>query len=63
VYARQDNISLSMLGWVTGCSVIWSGLFLVGNILYGRWGYAIILGAVLAVTGSMLIWTIRRLWR
>jgi Na+/proline symporter len=62
-YARQDNLSLAMIGWMSGCSVIWSGLFLVGNILYGRTGYSIALAAVLAVTGSILIWTIRRLWR
>jgi Na+/proline symporter len=62
-YARQDNLSLAMIGWVCGCSVIWSGLFLVGNILYGRTGYAMALGTVLTVTGGILIWTIRRLWR
>ncbi|MEO8661928.1 MAG: Na+:solute symporter, partial [Bryobacteraceae bacterium] len=62
-YARQDNIPLSMLGWVSGSAVIWSGLFTVGNFLYGRMGYALGLFAIMLVTGSTLIWTIRRLWR
>jgi Na+/proline symporter len=62
-YARQDNIPLAMVGWVCGTAVIWSGLFLVGNILYGRMGYALALLGVLAVTGSILIWVIQRLWK
>ncbi len=62
-YARQDNIPLAMLGWVCGTCVIWSGLFLVGNILYGRMAYALGLLGILAVTGALLIWVIRRLWK
>ncbi len=62
-WAKQDNIPLAMLGWVSGTAVIWSGLFTVGNFLYGRMGYTIALFAVLVVSGSVLIWVIRRLWR
>jgi len=62
-FARQDNIPLAMLGWVCGSATIWSALFMVGNILYGRTGYALGLFAVLAVTGSTLIWVIKRLWK
>ncbi len=61
-YARQDNIPLAMVGWVTGVSVIWSGLFLVGNFLYGRMDYVMMLTATLAVSGTILILVIRRLW-
>ncbi|MBN9657402.1 MAG: Na+:solute symporter [Acidobacteria bacterium] len=61
-YARQDNIPLAMIGWVTGVSVIWSGLFLVGNFLYGRMDYVAMLTATLAVSGTILILVIRRLW-
>jgi Na+/proline symporter len=62
-YAREDNIPLAMLGWVAGTAVIWSGLFLVGNILYGRTGYSLALAAVLAVSGWVLVWVIRRVWK
>jgi solute:Na+ symporter, SSS family len=61
-YARQDNIPMAMLGWVSGTAVIWSGLFTVGNFLYGRMGMATFLLGVLLVTGSTLIWVIRKLW-
>ena len=62
LYARQDNIPLALIGWVTGVSVIWSGLFLVGNVLYGRLNYSIACAAVLLVTGTVMIRVIRRLW-
>jgi Na+/proline symporter len=61
-FARQDNIPMAMLGWVSGTAVIWSGLFVVGNVLYGRTGYAMALLAVFVITGSTLIWVIRKLW-
>jgi SSS family solute:Na+ symporter len=61
-YARQDNIPMAMLGWVSGTAVIWSGLFTVGNFLYGRTGAALGLLGVLLVTGYTLIWVVRKLW-
>jgi solute:Na+ symporter, SSS family len=62
-YAREDNVPLAMLGWVAGTSTIWSGLFTVGNFLYGRTGYAYGLLVVLAISGLTLIWVVRRVWR
>jgi Na+/proline symporter len=64
--AREDeatNIPLSMLGWFAGTAVVWSGLFTVGNFLYGRLGYAAGLLAVFVLTGLLLIWVVRRVWR
>ena len=61
-YARQDNIPMALLGWVAGVSVIWSALFTVGNVLYGRWNYAAVLFVILLITGTILIRVIRRLW-
>src|SRR3954453_9153394 len=40
-----DNIPLALAGWIMGCTMIWSALFTVGNFLYGRTTYALILGA------------------
>lgn len=60
--ATGQNIPLALLGWVTGCAVIWSSLFTVGNVLYGRWNYAAALFAVFVVTGLVLLSVIRRLW-
>ena len=61
-WAQNENIPLSLLGWSTGCTMIWSALFMVGNFLYGRMGYAIALLAIFVVTGAILIRVINRLW-
>jgi Na+/proline symporter len=61
-WAQHENIPLSLLGWSTGCVVIWSALFAVGNFLYGRMGYAVALLAVLLVSGTVLVRVINRLW-
>ncbi len=62
-WAKQDNIPLAMLGWVSGTAVIWSGLFMVGNFLYGRTAYTIMLTAVFVASGVVLIRVINRLWK
>jgi Na+/proline symporter len=60
--ATHENIPMALLGWVTGCTVIWSALFTVGNFLYGRQTYAFVLLAIFIVSGLALIYLINRLW-
>jgi solute:Na+ symporter, SSS family len=60
--ATGENIPLALLGWTAGCAVIWSGLFTVGNFLYGRLPEAGLLLAVLIVSGLVLLRVINRLW-
>ncbi len=60
--ATRENIPLALLGWVTGCTVIWSALFTVGNFLYGRYGYALALFVVFVVAGAVLLRVINRVW-
>jgi hypothetical protein len=50
------------LGWVSGCTVIWSSLFAIGNFLYGRTQSAMILTAVFVVSGGVLLWVVNHLW-
>jgi solute:Na+ symporter, SSS family len=57
-----DSIPLALVGWVAGSMTIWSSLFTVGNILYGRTGQALALGAVFVVSGLVLLRVINRLW-
>jgi Na+/proline symporter len=57
-----ENIPLALLGWAAGVSSIWSALFTVGNVLYGRTGYALALGAAFIVSSALLIMVINRLW-
>jgi Na+/proline symporter len=63
VTAEGDHIPLSLLGWISGCVMIWSALFTVGNFLYGRMDYAAGLAVVFAVSGFSVIRVVCRLWR
>jgi Na+/proline symporter len=57
-----DNIPLALLGWVSGCVLVWSSLFTVGSVLYHRGTMALVLGAVVVVSGLTIIWVVRQLW-
>jgi SSS family solute:Na+ symporter len=62
IAATGDNIPMALLGWVTGSVAIWSALFTVGNILYGRTSTALGLFAVFCVSGLILLKVVRMLW-
>jgi Na+/proline symporter len=62
IKGTHENIPLALMGWVAGCSVIWSALFTVGNFLYGRMEYAWTLFGVFAAGSLVLIYTINKLW-
>jgi Na+/proline symporter len=63
IEGESDNIPMSLLGWVSGCVMIWSALFAVGNYLYGRMDYAIGLAVVFVVSGYAVIRVVGRLWK
>jgi Na+/proline symporter len=60
---EPENIPMALLGWVTGCTAIWSALFAVGNYLYGRTTAALILTAIFVVCGLIVTRIVSRLWR
>jgi hypothetical protein len=47
---------------MAGCTVIFSALFTIGNILYGRWNYALALLAIFIVSGLALLYVVSTLW-
>jgi len=62
VPGTHENIPLALVGWASGVSTIWSSLFTVGNVLYGRWNYAAILFGVFLISGFILLRVVTRLW-
>jgi solute:Na+ symporter, SSS family len=60
--AGSDNIPLALLGWVAGCTAIWSALFAVGTFLYGRYTQCVMLTVVFAISAAILVYTTRGLW-
>jgi hypothetical protein len=57
-----DHMGMATLGWVSGCAVIWSSLFAIGNFLYGRTSAAFVLSDVFVVSGIALLYVINHLW-
>jgi len=57
-----DHMGKATLGWVSGCAVIWSSLFAIGNFLYGRMQSAWILTGVFVISGVVLLWVVNHLW-
>src|SRR5215212_4197699 len=57
-----ENIPMAILGWVSGCTLVWSALFTIGNFLYGRTGAGTLLLVVSVVSGLTVIWVVRTLW-
>jgi len=65
--AQENRIGSAFLGWISGCAVIWSSLFAIGNFLYSsgdpsRLKMAWILTAVFAVSGYVLLKVTQQLW-
>jgi Na+/proline symporter len=60
--AAGDNVPLALVGWVSGSATVWSALFTVGNLLYGRYGYALGLLLLFLASGAVLLHVVRRLW-
>ena len=59
--AREHPAGPRRLG-LGSAPTIWSALFTVGNFLYGRWNYAIVLFGVFLASGFVLLKVINRLW-
>jgi SSS family solute:Na+ symporter len=60
--STHESFPLALAGWVSGSLTIWSALFTVGNFLYGRTAYALVLLAVFIASGLVLIKVVNRLW-
>jgi Na+/proline symporter len=57
-----DSIAMQLLGWVLGCTFIYSTLFGAGSALYGYTTQATVFGVVWLVSGAGLLRILRRVW-
>jgi Na+/proline symporter len=62
IKGSHENIPLALVGWAAGVATIWSALFTVGNVLYGRWTNVAFLFGTLIVSCFVLIKVVSRLW-
>jgi SSS family solute:Na+ symporter len=61
-HAARDSIPLGLLGWSAGSMMIWSALFAVGNLLYGRNMTAAVLIVTCIVCTAIVLWVMRQQW-
>jgi len=59
----RDDLSLALLGWVFGCTFVYSALFGTGALLYGQPVQATVCLAVTVGAGLGLGWVVPRIWR
>lgn len=57
-----DHMGKATLGWIAGCLTIWSALFAIGNLLYGRIPLALIQTGVFIGSGAGLLYICNTLW-
>ncbi len=62
VLASPDSLAQALLGWVLGCTLIYSALFGTGSFLYGRTAQGSMFLAVFVVSAAGLIRLFPRLW-
>ena len=60
--AEGQNIPMALVGWLAGCTAIWSALFAVGSFLYDRMAQALLLTLVFGVSGVVLARITRAIW-
>ncbi|MFI5207278.1 MAG: sodium:solute symporter family protein [Gemmatimonadales bacterium] len=57
-----DRLPMAMLGWVLGCTFIYSALFGVGSFLYGRNPQAAVWAALFVLSGVGLLRLVPKMW-
>jgi Na+/proline symporter len=62
ITATPDSLPQAMIGWVLGCTFVYSALFGVGSLLYGRTGQGMIFVAVCIVSGIGVLRVLRGFW-
>ena len=56
-----DSFANAILGWTSGVTFVYAGLFGTGSLIYGRVVAAVIWGAIFVVSGTGLVWVLLRL--
>jgi Na+/proline symporter len=59
----RDDLSLALVGWVFGCTFVYSALFGTGALLYGQRLQAMVCLVVSIGAGLGLGWVVPKIWR
>jgi Na+/proline symporter len=57
-----DDLSLALLGWVLGCTLVYAALFATGALLYGHRAQAALCVVAVLGAGIGLAWVVSKIW-
>jgi Na+/proline symporter len=60
--ASPDSLSQSLVGWILGCTFVYSALFGTGSLLYGRTGAGVAWIGAFVLSGIGLLRVMPKLW-
>ena len=60
--ASPDSLPMAFLGWVLGCTAVYSALFGTGSLLYGRTTQGVVFIAVFVVSSWWLARLLPAMW-
>jgi len=57
---RKGEIGPNILNWLLGIVLVYATLFGIGELIFGSWPKVILLAAIAAGAGSLMIWNLNR---
>jgi len=61
IQSSPDSLPHCLLGWILGCLLVYSALFGMGNLLYGKWQLVLICAVPFIISLVGLTWLLRRM--
>jgi hypothetical protein len=60
--SSTDNLSLAFVGWISGCTFVFSALFGAGYFLFGRTPAGVVATVMFVVSGAVLYKLLPHVW-
>jgi solute:Na+ symporter, SSS family len=54
------DVASNAFNWVMGCVLVYGCLFGIGKLVFGEWGWGILLLLVASVAGYLIFWDLSR---
>jgi SSS family solute:Na+ symporter len=61
IQSSPDSLPHCLLGWILGCLLVYSALFGMGNLLYGKWELVLVCAVPFMISIIGLVWLLRRM--